>query len=173
MKRILSSKKTAIVLMSITLISLIFYVYMIARPISFGMEYHNESVYEDWKFEGITIFNDDNTMLNRNSNFIDELRSRYYYKDGYVFFTMANTSAEYEKEVEAINADFEEALKTPFYASKINAFRFVSEGPDGYTSVYLCESAIIFAAAFGAVELIMICLSTISLIFYKKSKIRN
>lgn len=171
MKNILSSKKTAIVLAALTVISMIFYVYMIARPISYGMEYHNESVYEGQVFEGTLQFDSDNTVLTRNSNFIEGIESRYYYKNGYIFFMVANTEAEYEKEVDEINADFDQALKTPFYASEINAFRLVSKGIDGYTTVYSCASAIVFAAACGAVELILLGFTAASLILYKKSKI--
>ena len=51
MKNILSCKKTAIILLTITIISIGFYAYMLARPISYGMDYQNETVYEGETFE--------------------------------------------------------------------------------------------------------------------------
>ena len=55
MKNILSCKKTTILLFLITIISIGFYAYMLARPISYGMSYHNETVYEGGIFEGTKI----------------------------------------------------------------------------------------------------------------------
>ena len=52
MKNILSNLKTAVILLIVTIISLGFYAYMLARPISYGMDYHNETVYEGGTFEG-------------------------------------------------------------------------------------------------------------------------
>ena len=52
-----------------------------------------------------------------------EMKSRYYYKDGYVFFTLAQTDEGYKKEIISINENFDEAIKTPFYADKINSFQ--------------------------------------------------
>ena len=42
MKKILSNIKTVIGLLAVTTILLGFYIYMIARPISHGMDYHTE-----------------------------------------------------------------------------------------------------------------------------------
>ena len=57
------------------------------------------------------IFYADNTMAIRNTNFDEEYKSYYYYKDGYIFFPLAE--AEYEAEVSAINEDFEAAVNAP------------------------------------------------------------
>lgn len=170
MKKILSNIKIVITLMVATTILLGFYIYMIARPISYGMEYHTEYEYEGVKFEGTMIFNADGSVINSNSNFDEEEISRYYYKDGYVFITNAKTDADYEKEVEWINSNFLEAINTPFYANKINAFGFANEGPDGFEAKYDCENAVVFAAVAGAIELILIGFTCISVVFYKKNK---
>ena len=107
-------------------------------------------------------------MVVRNTNFNEEIKFFYYYKDGYVFFALAETQEEYEKEVAAINADFEGAVDTPFYASKINAFRLSSEGLDDYITVYLCQSAIMMAVAMGVIELVLIGIAIASAIRSKK-----
>ncbi len=152
MKNVLSCKKIAVVLLIITVLSVAFYAYMLARPISYGMAYHNESAYEGRVFEGTMRFYADKTMVNRNTNFENEMNSRYYYKSGYVFFTQAKSDEGYENEVAAINKNFDEAIKIPFYADKINAFRLVMPEGDSFETVYTCTSAIVFAA-FGGVIL--------------------
>lgn len=83
MKKILSCKKTAIVLLIIAVLFLGFYTYMIARPISYGMSYQNETVYEGVEFEGTLRFYPDGKLLNKNTNFEEAFENYYYYKDGY------------------------------------------------------------------------------------------
>ena len=173
MKKILSNIKTVIGLLAVSIISLGFYIYMIVRPVSYGMKYHTEYEYEGVAFEGTLIFNADGSMVNLNTNFSEELISRYYYKDGYIFFTMAETDADYEKEVEWIDSNFEEAVNSPFYASKINAFRLAFEGPDGFKVDYDCANAVVFAVAAGAIEAMIISLTCVSFVFWKKSKCKE
>ena len=86
---------------------------------------------------------------------------------------MAETEEEYQEEVANINADFEGAVNAPFYASKINAFKLVSVGPDGYTMVYTCTPAIVFAIIGGVVELALLGASVVSLTLYIKAKKEN
>lgn len=173
MMKFLSCTKTAIVFLIVTLVSLGSYTYMLARPISYGMEYYNETVYDGEAFEGTMVFHSDNSMTIKNINFDEEMESRFYYKEGYVFLTMAETDEEYEEEVSYIDANFEEAVKSPFYASEINSFRMIAEGGDGYTVVYTCKSAIVFAAVGGAVELVLLGLAIVSLILSQKAKSRE
>lgn len=170
MKNILSCKKTAIILLIITIISFGLYTYMIVRPVSYGMAYHNETVYEGGTFEGRMKFHADGTMVNRNTNFNEDLKSRYYYKDGYVFFTLAKTDKEYEEEIASINENFDEAIKTPFYADEINAFQLVATEGDGFTTVYTCKSAIVFAVVGGVIELALITFTVASAFLCKKKR---
>ncbi len=170
MKKFLSYTKTFIVLLIVTAIFLSFYAYMLARPISYGMGYLNRSAYEGVSFEGTMKFYTDNTMVVESTNFDEKMEYFYYYKDGYLFSTVAMTEEEYEVEVAYINDNFEEAIKSPFYATKINAFRQVAEGIDGYTMIYTCTSAITFAAVGGVVALILVALTVCTLILSKKSK---
>ena len=170
MKKFLSCMKTVVILFAVTILSLGFYVYMLARPVSFGMSYHNRTVYEEEVFEGNMKFSSDSTMLTKNTSFNEGFESYYYYKNGYIFFTMAETEEEYQEEVANINADFEGAVNAPFYASKINAFKLVSVGPDGYTMVYTCTPAIVFAVIGGVVELALLGASVVSLTLYIKEK---
>ena len=170
MKKILSNKITTIILLIVTILSLAFYAYMLARPISYGMNYHNKTVYEGMEFEGNLKFYTDGTIVINNTNFDEEIKNYYYYKDGYVFTLLAQTEEEYEQEVKYIDENFEEAVASPFYAAKINAFRQVAEGLDSDVTTYTCTGAIIFAIAGGIVELVLIVLTVLSFIFCKKVK---
>ena len=170
MKKILSNKITTLILLIVTILSLAFYVYMLARPISYGMNYHNKTVYAGMEFEGNMKFNTDGTVIVNNTNFDEEMKYYYYYKDGYVFSLLAQTEEEYEAEVKYIDENFEEAVASPFYAAKINAFRQVAEGLDSDVTTYTCTGAIVFAIAFGIVEFVLMVLTVLSFIFCKKVK---
>ena len=170
MKNILSCKKTSIILFIITIISIGLYTYMIARPVSYGMAYHNETAYEGGTFEGTMKFHADGTMVNSNTNFNQEMQSRYYYKDGYVFFTLAQTDEEYKKEIASINENFDEAIKMPFYADEINSFQLIATEGDGFTTVYTCKPAIVFAVVGGVVELALIALTFAAVLLSKKKR---
>lgn len=170
MKNILSYTKTTIILLLLTVLFLGFYTYMLARPISYGMSYHNEIVYEGVAFEGDSKFYPDGKVLNDNTNFEEPFEDYYYYKDGYVFFLLAQTEEEYESEVAYINENFDEAVDSPFYAVKINAFRYFPEGIDREITTYTCTGAIIFAVAGGVSVLVLIALTVSSFALSKKSK---
>ena len=169
MKKIISNKITTIVLLVVSVAFFGFYTYMLARPISYGMDYHNVTVYDGGVFEGTMKFKVDKTMFNSNTNFNEELKSFYYYKSGYIFFTMAENSEDYQEEVAYINDNFDQAIATPFYADKINAFRLVLEEDDGYSTTYTCKSAIVLAIVGGVVELVLISFAVASAISYKNT----
>ena len=131
-------------------------IYGMTRPINYGSDYYHAAFYEGEDFNGTMTFSSDNTVLVHNTTFGEGMKFLYYYKNGYVFILLAETQEEYEQEVAAINEDFEGAVNTPFYASKINAFRYVSEGPDGYRSVYICQVAVLMVILWGVMELALI-----------------
>ena len=170
MKKILSCTKTAVILLLVTILALGFYTYMLARPISYAMPYHNEIVYEGVAFKGTLKFYPDGTMRNKNTNFDEEQKNYYYYKDGYIFALMAETDEAYEAEVAYINENFQEAVASPFYAAKINAFRQVAVGLDAYVTTYTCTGAIVFAIAGGVIALALIVLTAFSFVLCKKAK---
>ena len=170
MKSILSCKKTAIILLLVTVLFLGFYTYMIARPISYGMSYHNKTVYEGQVFEGTIKFYPGGKVIGENTNFDEPFEMYYYYKDGYVFNLMATTYEEYEAEVDYINENFDEAVASPFYASDTNAFKQVAVGMDEYATTYTCTGAIIFAIAGGVIALALITFNVFSFVLYKRTK---
>ena len=170
MKNILSKTKTVVVLLVVTLLFLACYTYMLARPISYGMSYHNESNYNGVTFEGTLKFYSNGRVLNDNTNFDEPFEDYYYYKDGYVFTLMATNEQEYEAEVAEINADFAKALDTPFYAARINAFRQVMVGPDNYSATYTCTGAIVLAVLGGALEAALLGLTFASIVIRHKAR---
>ena len=170
MKNILSQTKTAIILLFITVLLLGSYVYMIARPISYGMSYYNSVVYEGVKFEGEIRFNSDGTVLSKNTNFEEPIEMYYYYKDGYVFTLVAKNEEERASEIAYINENFDEAIATPLYASKTSAFKQVAVGLDEEVTTYTCTGAIIFAVVGGVVWLALIALTAYSFVLSKKAK---
>ena len=170
MKKFLSCTTTAIIFLLVTLLALGAYVYMLARPISYGMNYHNESVYEGVAFEGNMVYSPDGTVTINNSTFPEGFEQYYYYKDGYLFTLLAQNEEEYADEVAYIEENFDEAVAMPFYAAKINAFQQVLEGPDGYTTIYTCQDAITFAIVGGIVELVLIAFTVLSIVLWARSR---
>ena len=170
MKNILSKTKTAIILLVATVLLVGSYVYMLARPISYGMEYRTESVYEGHVFEGVLKYSSDGKITIKNTTFDEPMTFYYYYKDGYVFTLVTTTDEEYEAMVASINENFDEAVATPFYASRINAFKQVAEGLDEYVTTYTCERAMIFAVVGGIDRLLLIALTVYSFVLSKKAK---
>lgn len=170
MKNFLSNKKTTIIFLVITVLLLGVYTYMLFRPISYGMGYTNTTVYEEKEYQSDITFNADTTMNINNDSFEQGHTARYYYKNGYVFNIVALTDEDYEKEVEYINNNFEIAVKEPFYANEINAFKMTAVSMDDYTLVYTCKGAIVIAVVGGVVELALIGLTVASFLLCKKSK---
>ena len=170
MNKTRACRTTALILAVVSIVLLVVGIYGMTRPMSYGSNYYHAAFYEGEDFNGTMTFYSDNTMVIRNTNFDEEIKSYYYYKDGYIFFIFAQTEAEYQEEVAAINADFEGAVNTPFYASKINAFRLSSEGLDDYKSVYICQPSIMMLVAWCAMELALIGFAIASVIRGKKER---
>ena len=170
MKNILSKTKTAIILLIVTVLLLGSYIWIVANPVTYGMKYRNETVYEGEVFKGSLKYSPDGKVISENTNFDEPLEMYYYYKDGYVFNLVATTDEEYEAEVAYINENFDEALASPFYAVTTNAFKQVAVGMDEDATTYTCTGAIVFAVAGGVVVLALIALTVSSFALSKKAK---
>ena len=173
MKQLFSSKKTAVILVIVAVVYLCLYGYVLTRPITYGLPYSHTSMYDDEMFEAVMVFYEDNTMVTRSSNFDGEFQSWYYYKDGFVFFTMAQSEAEYLDEVAMIEANFDEAVSTPFYAAKTSVLRADALGMDDFATTYLCTYAMNCAGFFGAIGAILVILACLSCARCKKAKKKN
>ena len=170
MKNILSKTKTAIILLIVTILLVGSYIWIVANPVTYGMKYRNETVYEGEVFKGSLKYSPDGKVISENTNFDEPLEMYYYYKDGYVFNLLATNDEEYEAEVADINANFDEAVATPFYAVKTNAFKQVAVGMDEEATTYICTGAIIFAIVGGIGILLLIALTAYSFVLCKKAK---
>jgi hypothetical protein len=170
MKKFLSKTKTAIILLIVTILLVGSYVYLLNCPIAYGMKYRNETVYEGEVFKGSLKYAPDDKVISENTNFDEPFEMYYYYKDGYVFNLVAKNDAEYEADVAAINANFDEAVATPLYAFKTNAFKQVAQGLDNDTVTYTCTGAYIFAIVGGIALLLLIALTAYSFVLSKKAK---
>ena len=170
MKNILSKTKTAIILLIVTVLLLGSYIWIVANPVTYGMKYRNETVYEGEVFKGSLKYSPDGKVISENTNFDEPFEMYYYYKDGYVFNLMATNDEEYEAEVAYINENFDEAVASPFYAVKTNAFKQVAAGMDEDATTYTCTGAIVFAVAGGVVVLALIALTGSSFSLSKKAK---
>ena len=173
MKNILSKTKTTIILLIVTVLLLGSYVCIVASPVTYGMKYRNETVYEGEVFKGSLKYSPDGKVISENTNFDEALEMYYYYKDGYVFNLLATNDEEYEAEVAYINENFDEALASPFYAVKTNAFKQVAAGMDEDATTYTCTGAIVFAVAGGVVVLALIALTGSSFSLSKKAKMKK
>ena len=156
MGKMISGRITVLLHSVVAIVVLLVGLYGLTRPLSYGCDYYHAVFYEGDDFNGTMTFYSDNTVVIRNTNFDEDIKFFYYYKNGYVFFGLSQTEEEFENEVAAINEDFEGAVNTPFYASEINAFRLSSEGLDGYKSVYLCQTSLVMALVWGATELVLL-----------------
>ena len=170
MKNILSKTKNAIILLIVTVLLLGSYVYIIASPVTYGMKYRNETVYEGEVFKGSLKYSPDGKVIGENTNFDETFEMYYYYKDGYVFNLMATNDEEYEAEIAYINENFDEAVGSPFYAVKTNAFKQIAVGMDEDATTYTCIGAIIFAIVGGIDRLLLIALTAYSFVLSKKAK---
>jgi hypothetical protein len=171
MKKLLSNTKTAIILLIVTVLLTGGYVYLLTRPIAYGMKYRNETVYEGEVFKGSLKYSPDGKVISENTNFDEPFEMYYYYKDGYVFNLVAKNDEEYKSEVAYINENFDEALAAPFYAVKTNAFKQVPVGfEDDDATIYTCKGAIVFAIVGGIDRLLLIALTVSSFVLSKKAK---
>ena len=173
MKNILSKTKTAVILLIVTILLVGSYIWIVANPVTYGMKYRNETVYEGEVFKGSLKYSPDGKVVSENTNFDEPLEMYYYYKDGYVFHLMAINDEEYEAEVAYINENFDEAVASPFYAVKTNAFKQVAAGMDEDATTYTCTGAIVFAVAGGVVVLALIALTAYSFALSKKAKVKK
>ena len=75
--------------------------------------------------------------------------------------------------VDAINENFDEAVASPFYAVKTNAFKQIAVGMDEDATTYTCIGAIIFAIVGGIDRLLLIALTAYSFALSKKAKVKK
>ena len=184
MKKFLSKMPVMIVFLSLAVVGLVFYIVMLARPISYGMTYSYTQTVEteqDATESGLPIgsevsmhlkFKSDKraevTMtLGENSITTEIWIVRMGNKVAMLNAVSEMTEEQYNQEVESFKAD-----KTLFEnsAAEINAFRIKSDTEDSTMSDMKCNGAIVFAVVWGVVEVALITFGALSLVFFLKNR---
>ena len=172
MRIILSKTKVALSLLIFTVIFLSLYTYMLARPISYGMDYHNEMVYDGIHLEGRITFHLDGTATITSEDNNTSVEQPWYYLNGRMFFLRGMTEQERADEIEYINQNFEEVAADPYYSANFNAFAYTNDYFEPHI-IYACKSLIVFAVSGGVFAIFMIYLTVRSFVLSKKAKCKK
>ena len=189
MKKFLSKMPVMIVFLSLAVIGLVFYIVMLARPVSYGMTYTWNHVVTE---EDASIFGEVGTEINYSLKILNDRKmeqSIIQENDGEPIevwiirnenkFIMipegVSSEEEYEALVEALKADKDEwnALwagegeGVPVF--NVNAFS-ISVDINGVEIEFSCTGAKIFASIFAVVEVALITFAVLSTVFYIKNR---
>ena len=183
MKKFLSKMPVMIVFLSLAVVGLVFYIVMLARPVSYGMTYSitETATAEDvgsMTGSGIQVgdeitakikFKNDTratltTIIEDSENAIDMWVYRQGNKVAIIGPTLQIPEEEYDQYVEQLKAN-EEMFNMS--AVEINAFRMAGEGE---TEDMVCNGAIVFAVVWGVVEVALITFGALSLVFFLKNR---
>ena len=183
MKKFLSKMPVMIVFLSLAVVGLVFYIVMLARPISYGMTYSitETATAEDvgsMTGSGIQVgdeitakikFKNDTratltTIIEDSENAIDMWVYRQGNKVAIIGPTLQISEEEYDQRVEQLKAN-EKMFNMS--AVEINAFRMTGEGE---TEDVVCNGAIVFAVVWGVVEVALITFGALSLVFFLKNR---
>ncbi len=181
MKKFLSKMPVMIVLLSLAAVGLVFYIVMLARPISYGMTYSYTQTVEteqDATESGLPIgseagmyikFNSDSRAVvtmsaGENSMTTEMWVFRIGNKVVILNAVSEMTEEEYNQAVEAMKADVDTFNSN---AIDINAFRMASD--DGSENM-TCNGAIVFAVVWAVVEIALIVFAVLSTLYYVKAK---
>ena len=193
MKKFLSKMPVMIVFLSLAVVGLVFYIVMLARPVSYGMTYTWNHVVteEDASTFGevgtevnmsIKIKNDRKMILTMNTENDGEVIETWIIRNGNKFIMIpkgvssegVSSEKEYEAFVEALKANKDEwnALWSgegegmPVF--NVNAFS-IKVDFYGVDINMTCTGAIVFASVFGVIEVALITFAILSTIFFVKS----
>ena len=175
MKKFLSKMPVMIVFLSLAVVGLVFYIVMLARPVSYGMTYSitETATAEDvgsMTGSGIQVGDEVTTkikfkndtkatvtiILGDSKNSADMWIYRQGNKVAIIGPTLQVPEEEYDQYVEQLKAD-EEMFNMS--AVEINAFRMTGEGE---TEDMVCNGAIVFAVVWGVVEVALITFGALS-----------
>ncbi len=189
MKKFLSKMPVMIVFLSLAVVGLVFYIVMLARPVSYGMTYtwtHVVTEEETSTFGveagteisySLKILNDRKMEQSITQEDNGEPIETWIIRNGnkFIMIPVSMTEEEYEAQLEALKADEEawnalwagEGEGMPVF--NVNAFG-INVDLNEVNIDMTCTGAIVFASVFGAVELILITFAILSTIFYIKAR---
>ena len=159
MKNILSKTRTAIVLLLVTVIFLGVFTFMLTRPISYGMPYHDETAYDGIPFEVTWTFYPDSTVIIDNDNYNEPAVDYYYYRDGHMFFLWVDSPERCQKLTEFIDETYENVEDIPLSPYELNAFTLTSDMVEDLEFILACKGLIVFTVFGGIVAIALIALT--------------
>ena len=186
MKKFLSMFPVMVALLVLALGGLGLYIGLLARPVSYGMDYTYSQTLEgtgyeevDGQTQNVTIIfeSDEKAVLKMEMNGeVNEVTYWTVRNGNKVWFVADANSFTYEQFKEAIKAIKADANEWDAIWSEdsndiqifhVNAFEISSNlSPDAFK----CTGAIVFAAVWGAIEVALIVFAALSLTFYLKGK---
>ena len=186
MKKFLSMTPVMAVLLVLALGGLGLYIGLLARPVSYGMDYTYSQTLEgtgyeevDGQEQNVTINfeSDEKATLKMEMN--GEVSERTYWtvRNGNKVWFVADANSftydQFKEAIKEIKADANEwdAIwsedSNDIQIFHVNAFEISSNlSPD----TFKCTGAIVFAAVWGAIEVALIAVAALSLTFYLKGK---
>ncbi len=190
MKKFLSKMPVMIVFLSLAVIGLVFYIVMLARPVSYGMTYTwNHVVTEE---ETSTFGVEAGTEISYSLKILNDRKMEqsiiqedngepieiWIIRNGNKFIMIpegVSSEEEYDDMLEALKADKNEwdALWSgegegmPVF--NVNAFN-INVNFEGVEMEFVCTGAIVFASVFGVVEAALITFAVLATVFYIKNR---
>lgn len=186
MKKFLSMTPVMVALLVLALGGLGLYIGLLARPVSYGMNYTYSTTIEgtgheevDGQTQNVTINfeSDEKATLKMEMN--GEVSERTYWtvRNGNKVWFVADANSftydQFKEAIKEIKADANEwdAIwsedSNDIQIFHVNAFEISSNlSPD----TFKCTGAIVFAAVWGAIEVALIAVAALSLTFYLKGK---
>ena len=173
MKKLLSKKWFMITSIAVAVAMLVFYIIMLARPISYGMNYkYSTSVEGEELTTIVNVKNNKTAIMTVKTEFTTiETEMWIYYHDNYIYIVGSKEEmkeSDYDAEVLYIEDNRAEAMnyyKDESMLFKTGAFKMEVEGDE-----LKCNGAVVFSILMGIVEMALIGLAITSSIFALKKK---
>ena len=188
MKKFLSKMPVMIVFLSLALVGLVFYIVMLARPVSYGMTYSYSHVVTE---EDAALFGEEvGTEINMDIKIKNDKKMEmttfatsgetaecWLIRNGNKFVIIpegTGNEEEYDTAVEGLKAD-EEAWNAVWNGEagmpvfEVNAFG-MKANLSGIDIDLTCTGAIVFASIWGVVEVALITFGVLSLVFFLKDR---
>ena len=193
MKKFLSKLPVMIVCLSLVVVGLAVYIYMLARPVSYGMTYTYSHVVAENETEiygepagtklemNIKVLSDEKLVTDVLSGGEDGESVEAWIirnKNKFILIPVTMEPEEYDALITQLKEDPNEwdaiwngeGEGMPLF--NINAFN-INTNINGIKMDMKCSGAIIFASVFGAFELVLIAFAVVTVVFYVNSKKNN
>ena len=193
MKKFLSKLPVMIVCLSLVVVGLAVYIYMLARPVSYGMTYTYSHVVAENETEiygepagtklemNIKVLSDEKLVTDVLSGGEDGESVEAWIirnKNKFILIPVTMEQEEYDALITQLKEDPDEwnaiwngeGEGMPLF--DVNAFTIKANFGEVNMDMK-CSGAIIFASVFGAFELVLIAFAVVTVVFYVKSKNNN